>query len=66
MMRKRARERDDDEFTGGKEGGKKARRDEKKLKDTPVTESSGHINFFMDIQKGVCKETLFLVWKCSI
>ena len=62
MMRKRARDRDDDEFTEGKEEKKKAKRDEKKLKDTPVTESSGHINFFMDIQRGVCKEALVLVW----
>ena len=58
-MRKRARERDGEEDEGwererrgrdkGREGeGRKQRREE-----CSVTDASGHINFFTDLQKGV-------------
>ena len=50
-MRKRAREKDgveQEERGGGKERGRKEKREE-----CSVTDASGHINFFTDLQKGV-------------
>ncbi|CAI8010282.1 Leukocyte receptor cluster member 1 homolog [Geodia barretti] len=50
-MRKRAREKDgveEEERGGGKERGRKEKREE-----CSVTDASGHINFFTDLQKGI-------------
>ena len=50
-MRKRARERDGEVGELGDGGRFEGGREEKK--ECSVTDSSGHINFFSDLQKGV-------------
>ena len=50
-MRKRARERDGEVGELGDGGRCEGGREEKK--ECSVTDSSGHINFFSDLQKGV-------------
>lgn len=55
-MRKRARERDGDDEDGGSWGRERGREGESRKqqkRECSVTDTSGHINFFTDLQKGV-------------
>ena len=54
-MRKRARLRDGEEEADTQEGarGREGEGKKQRKKECSVTDASGHINFFTDLQKGV-------------
>ena len=52
-MRKRAREKDSVEEEEEERGGRRERGRKEKREECSVTDASGHINFFTDLQKGV-------------
>ena len=65
-MRKRARERDGEEDEGwergerGRRGRDKGEGRKQRREECSVTDASGHINFFTDLQKGV--RSLLTAW----
>ena len=53
VMKKRARERDEGEERREERGGREGDGRKQRRKECSVTDASGHINFFTDVQKGV-------------